>query len=232
MAAVLLLAGSNAAAALEFDMTGSTRCFEEEIHEQVMVVGEYAVFALREHISDVLHSLNATASDREHFGFLKHRDIDELISELEPNKNLTNASVEEMEEEVVEYFQSREENFLRLHEDDPKAVLEFQEQAHAVVDKYSLPEMFFSLVHQRVDLPLQITVTDPNGKQIISKTDDTESVFTFDSKRAGIHQCCIRVLDDPQRGWSLVNNRGRKITMDQLVGFLGSAGYPMKVKYV
>ena len=231
-AVMLLLAGSNATAALEFVMNDSTRCFEEEIHEQVLVVGEYAAFAFREQISNVLRSLNATTSDREHVGFLKQRDVDELVSELEPNKNLTNVSDDEQEEQVVHYFQTREENFLRLHEDDPKAVLEFQRQAHDVVEKFSLREMFLGLVHQRVHLPLQLTVTDPDGKQIISRTDDTESAFTFDAKRAGIYECCIRVLDDPRRGWSLVNNRGKKVTLEQLVGFLSSAGSPMKVKYV
>ena len=104
------------AAALEFSLHDSQRCFEEEIHRELLVVGEYALHVNREDVTAVLRKLNSTESDRRHYGFLKRgEDLDALVSMLEPEKDLLRVPESEQQRQVIAYFGRRDEAFHALH---------------------------------------------------------------------------------------------------------------------
>ena len=237
--------GFRRAAALEFSLHDSQRCFEEEIHRELLVVGEYSLYVYRQDVSAVLLKLNATESDRQHFGFLKRdEDVDGLISMLEPTKDLISVPEPEQQRQVIEHFRKKDLAFNALHADDERALRDHQRQTEETLTSLSLRELFFGIVHRRIDLPLQLTVTDPSGETVLSKAkrgsgDDT---FTFNSKKPGLYRACIRVLNTVEAAansqqqqqqqplWPLVDNRGGGVTMGQLAPYLSANGTPMKVK--
>ena len=216
--------------AIEFDFREPVRCFEEELHEEVLVVGEYALYASRTAIKHVLITLNSTVTDRPHFGFLAGLNVDNVVAQLEPNQNILNATDEERQQAIANYFRDREENFLRLHEESPQAVRDYKKKLIRIAHENTMDELYLGFVHQRMSLPLLVTVYDPRGKVLISRRDDCEATFTFSVKRPGVHKCCIEIVDADHKTWSLYDNRQQKVRIGELVKYTSEDGNPMKVK--
>ena len=233
------------AAALEFSLHDSQRCFEEEIHRELLVVGEYALHVNREDVTAVLRKLNSTESDRRHYGFIKRgEDLDALVSMLEPEKDLLRVPESEQQRQVIAYFGRRDEAFHALHADDERAIRGYQRREEEALANSSLRDLFLGLVHRRIDLPLRLTVADPAGERVLTKQGTGDASFTFNSKKPGVYRCCIEVMNSAgapagapgQTGqrpreplWPLVDNRGGGLTMGQLASYLAANGTPMRV---